>query len=62
MPELEDAALSFETLSVLNKTFILKGARAATRRGQEFDGSSIFEPMSQAWQNAMDSIEANFGA
>jgi len=47
---LETATAEFATLAATNKTFILKGARAAQNR-RPFDGAALFDSMAAAWEN-----------
>ncbi len=47
---------SFEQLSNANKTFILKGARAANSK-RPFDGSALFTEMADAWSRGLDAVQ-----
>src|SRR6185503_3648827 len=51
---------AFEQLSNANKTFILKGARAASSR-KPFDGSALFTDMANAWARGLDAVAARLG-
>ncbi len=53
---LDEAIDAFESISMSNKTFILKGARAVNARRQ-FDGESMFSGLSQNWQRGMESLK-----
>lgn len=55
------AAEHFEALSGANKTFILKGARAANSR-RSFDAGDLFEAMAQSWAQAMDATASAVAA
>jgi Domain of unknown function (DUF1839) len=52
---LDAAAGAFERLSTANKTFILKGARAANSR-KPFDGATMFDEMATAWESGLSAL------
>ncbi|HEY8053058.1 MAG: DUF1839 family protein [Steroidobacterales bacterium] len=56
-PGVEPAALAFAQISDAAKTFILKGARAATSK-RMFDGAAMFDLLADAWHSGMKVIDA----
>ena len=53
-----DAAIAaFTQVANLNKTFILKGARAVNAK-RAFDGEAMFAEMAQAWDQGMAALRA----
>ena len=54
---LESATAAFEELAAMNKTFILKGARATNSR-KPFDGAPVFDSMAARWESGLDSLQA----
>ena len=56
-PDVAQAALAFRQISDGAKTFILKGARAASSK-RAFDGAAMFESLANAWANGMKVIDA----
>jgi hypothetical protein len=53
---LEAATGAFEELSISNKTFILKGARA-TNGKKPFDGAPMFDAMAAAWERGLRALD-----
>ena len=53
---LAEATAEFTTLATTNKTFILKGARAAQNR-RPFDGAALFDTVANAWENGQRSLQ-----
>jgi hypothetical protein len=56
-PDVAQAALAFREISDGAKTFILKGARAASSK-RAFDGAAMFESLANAWADGMKVIDA----
>jgi hypothetical protein len=56
-PELLEAAKAFTAISDASKTFILKGARAASSQ-RPFDAAVTFEGMADAWDRGMRVIDS----
>jgi len=54
---LEAPTAAFEQLATLNKTFILKGARAVNSR-RPFDGTALFDDMANAWEKGTQDLES----
>jgi hypothetical protein len=52
-----EAALAFTQISDAAKTFILKGARAASNK-RPFDGAAMFDSLANAWDRGMTVIDA----
>ena len=50
------ATADFTTLATTNKTFILKGARAAQNR-RAFDSAALFDGMAAAWESGQRSLQ-----
>lgn len=57
---LEEAVAAFEVIASLNKTFVLKGARAVNAKRQ-FDGAEMFSEMASAWERGIQSVAARLG-
>jgi hypothetical protein len=55
-PALVDAAGYFDSISVANKTLILKGARAV-HSGRALEGAELLATMEQAWEAGMAILE-----
>jgi hypothetical protein len=53
----EAKAAPFDQISNLNKTFILKAARAVNAK-RALDAAPMFEEMAAAWQSGMDSLQS----
>jgi uncharacterized protein DUF1839 len=56
-PAVADAALAFTQISDTAKTFILKGARAASST-RPFEGAVMFDSLADAWNRGMKAIDA----
>ncbi len=56
-PQVTQAALAFRQISDGAKTFILKGARAASSK-RAFDGAATFDSLASAWTHGMKVIDA----
>jgi hypothetical protein len=52
---LQPAAAAFRQIASLNKTLILKAARAVNGRRQ-LDAAALFDEMSQAWDRGMETL------
>lgn len=52
-----EAALAFAQISDTAKTFILKGARAASSK-RAFEGAAMFDSMAGAWDSGMHVVDA----
>ena len=53
---LEAATAEFTTVATANKTFILKGARAAQNR-RPFDSAALFDTLATAWENGQRALQ-----
>ena len=56
-PGVAEAALAFTQISDAAKTFILKGARAASSK-RPFEGAAMFDSLANAWDHGMKVIDA----